>query len=39
MAGRDLSILIIDENKLRAPIIEDGLREAGLHAGAVLHTV
>jgi len=39
MAGRDLSILIIDENKFRAAIIEDGLREAGHHSVAVLHTV
>jgi len=39
MAGRDLSILIIDENKLRATIIEDGLREAGHDTVAVLHTV
>ena len=29
MAGRDLSILIIDENHIRAQINEDGLREAG----------
>lgn len=29
MPGRDLSILIIDENRLRSAIIEDGLREAG----------
>src|SRR4051812_23508070 len=39
MAVRDLSILIIDENKLRAAIIEDGLREAGHETVAVLHTV
>ena len=39
MAGRDLSILIIDENKLRAAIIEDGLREAGHQTVAVLHSV
>ena len=39
MAVRDLSILIIDENKLRAAIIEDGLREAGHDAVAVLHSV
>ncbi len=39
MAGRDLSILIIDENRLRAAIIEDGLREAGHQTVAVLHTV
>jgi len=35
MAARDLSILIIDENKLRAAIIEDGLREAGHQTVAV----
>ena len=39
MAVRDLSILIIDENKLRAAIIEDGLREAGHQTVAVLHSV
>jgi len=39
MAARDLSILIIDENKLRAAIIEDGLREAGHQTVAVLHSV
>jgi len=29
MSGRELSILIVDENRLRAAVIEDGLREAG----------
>ena len=29
MSGAQLSILIIDENRIRASIIEDGLREAG----------
>jgi two-component system, response regulator / RNA-binding antiterminator len=29
MSVPDLSILIVDENRLRASIIEDGLREAG----------
>lgn len=29
MTGSELSILIIDENRLRAAIIEEGLREAG----------
>ena len=38
MAGRDLSILIIDENRLRAQIIEDGLREAGHAQVRVLDT-
>jgi two-component system, response regulator / RNA-binding antiterminator len=32
MPNSQLSILIIDENHIRASIIEDGLREAG-HAG------
>lgn len=39
MLGRDLSILIIDENRLRATIIEEGLREAGHQAVEVLHSV
>jgi response regulator NasT len=38
MAGRDLSILIIDENHIRAQIIEDGLREAGHAQVQVLET-
>lgn len=38
MSGRDLSILIIDENRLRAQIIEDGLREAGHTSVRVLET-
>lgn len=29
MSARNLSILIIDENRIRASIIEEGLREAG----------
>ena len=29
MVGHELSILIVDENRLRAAIIEEGLREAG----------
>lgn len=29
MPARDLSIVVIDENRIRAQIIEDGLREAG----------
>lgn len=29
MPASDLSILVIDENRIRASIIEDGLREAG----------
>lgn len=39
MPGRDLSVLIIDENRLRAAIIEEGLREAGHSQVAVLHSV
>src|SRR5215211_9526439 len=38
MPGRDLSILIIDENRMRAQIIEDGLREAGHALVTVLDT-
>ncbi|MFD1252628.1 MULTISPECIES: ANTAR domain-containing response regulator [Devosia] len=34
-----LSILVIDENRIRASIIEDGLREAGHHKVAVIHDV
>jgi response regulator NasT len=39
MSVPDLSILIIDENRIRASIIEDGLREAGHNRVAVLHDV
>lgn len=39
MPVSDLSILIIDENRIRASIIEEGLREAGHHRVAVLHDV
>ena len=39
MATPDLSILIIDENRIRASIIEDGLREAGHTRVAVIHDV
>jgi len=39
MPNPDLSILIIDENHLRASIIEDGLREAGHGRVAVMHDV
>ena len=35
----DLSILIIDENRIRASIIEDGLREAGHARVVVIHDV
>ena len=39
MRSPDLSILIIDENRIRASIIEDGLREAGHMRVAVIHDV
>lgn len=39
MPGPELSVLIIDENRIRASIIEDGLREAGHSRVAVIHDV
>lgn len=39
MSVHDLSILIVDENRLRASIIEDGLREAGHSRVRVVHSV
>ena len=39
MPSPDLSILIIDENRIRASIIEEGLREAGYARVAVIHDV
>jgi len=39
MSTRDLSILIIDENRIRAAIIEAGLRDAGHERVTVLHEV
>lgn len=39
MPNPDLSVLIIDENRIRASIIEDGLREAGHTRVAVIHDV
>ena len=39
MPSADLSILIIDENRIRASIIEEGLREAGYARVAVIHDV
>ena len=39
MPNSDLSILIIDENRIRASIIENGLREAGHARVAVIHDV
>lgn len=38
MSGRDLSIVIVDENRIRAQIIEDGLREAGHQHVTVVET-
>ena len=38
MPARELSILIIDDNRIRAQIIEDGLREAGHSLVTVLDT-
>lgn len=39
MPNSDLSILIIDENRIRASIIESGLREAGHSRVSVIHDV
>ena len=39
MSQADLSILIIDENVIRASIIEEGLREAGHLRVTVIHEV
>jgi len=39
MSPVQLSILIIDENRIRASIIEEGLREAGHLRVAVIHDV
>jgi len=39
MPSPDLSVLIIDENRIRASIIEDGLREAGHSRVVVIHDV
>ena len=39
MSASELSILIIDENRIRASIIEDGLCEAGHMRVVVLHDV
>ncbi|MFK0383877.1 MULTISPECIES: ANTAR domain-containing response regulator [Rhizobium/Agrobacterium group] len=39
MTLRDLTILVIDENAIRASIIEEGLREAGHHRVTVIHEV
>jgi response regulator NasT len=39
MPKHDLAILIVDENRSRASIIEEGLREAGHHRVTVIHDV
>ncbi|MGG7581284.1 ANTAR domain-containing response regulator [Rhizobium sp. Nf11,1] len=39
MTHRDLTILVIDENAIRASIIEEGLREAGHARVTVVHEV
>src|SRR3569833_1268571 len=39
MSSTDLSILVIDDNRLRAAIIEEGLREAGHTRVHVIHSV
>lgn len=39
MTLRDLTILVIDENAIRASIIEEGLREAGYYRVTVIHEV
>lgn len=39
MRGAPLIILVIDENKLRASVIEAGLREAGHESVTVVHDV
>ncbi|PDT43296.1 MULTISPECIES: ANTAR domain-containing response regulator [Sinorhizobium] len=39
MSHQDLTILVIDENAIRASIIEEGLREAGHRNVTVIHEV
>jgi response regulator NasT len=39
MSVHDLSILIVDENRLRSSIIEDGLREAGHTRVRAVHDI
>ncbi len=39
MSTEDLSILVIDENRIRATIIEEGLREAGHLHVRVMHDI
>ncbi|MBB4186387.1 response regulator NasT [Sinorhizobium terangae] len=39
MTRRDLTILVIDENAIRASIIEEGLRDAGHNRVSIVHDV
>jgi response regulator NasT len=39
MPPSDLSILVVDENRIRAAIIEEGLRDAGHRRVHVLHAI
>ena len=39
MSAKPLSILVIDENRIRAAIIESGLREAGEERVTVIHEI
>jgi response regulator NasT len=39
MTGEPARILVIDENRIRASIIEEGLREAGFHDVVILSGV
>ncbi|MCA1406352.1 ANTAR domain-containing response regulator [Ensifer sp. IC3342] len=39
MTRRDLTILVIDENAIRASIIEEGLRDAGHSRVSIVHDV
>lgn len=39
MAGADLSIVIVDEDRIRASIIEAGLREAGYNRVLPIHDI
>lgn len=39
MSGKPLAILVIDENRIRASIIEAGLREAGHEQVTIVHEV
>lgn len=39
MESQSLAILVIDENRIRASIIEEGLRETGHHNVTVVHDI